>query len=169
MAPYLAGVALGLPAVLVWHMPRRWWVWLDQGYYGSKMVAFLRCIPAFTLGAWLLFGLFYPIDTAMGGNRPGQASTPAEIVAGILCAAPTLTTSVGGWPQWMVPPGARNQEETAYFTGHWAGIFGFMAALLALNFGLRGWWSAAELMVGAALVLGLLQIAVFRRGSPTAR
>jgi len=87
---YVAGVVLTLPALLVWRMPRRWWEALDRPY-GDRVKAMLQSVPGFTVGAWLLFGVFFPIDEGLGGNRPGQTSA-AEVVAIIACGLPWATT-----------------------------------------------------------------------------
>jgi hypothetical protein len=162
---YLAGLVLTIPAFLVWRMPPRWWQALDRPY-GDRLKAMLQSIPGFTVGAWLLFGVFFPIDGGLGGNRPGTTSA-IEVVVMIACAVPWVTTLIGGWPLWLLPPGARNQDDARYFTSHWAGIFGAGMFLGALFFVLHAWWAAVGVCLALAAVLVLIQLTLLRRRSPT--
>ena len=164
---YVAGVVLTLPALLVWRMPQRWWEALDRPY-GDRVKAMLQSVPGFTLGAWLLFGVFFPIDEGLGGNRAGHTSA-AEVVAIIACGLPWATTLIGGWPLWLVPPGARNVDDAQFFTSHWGGIFGFGMAAAAVFFALHSWWPAVGVCLVAGAAFVLIQLTLLRRRSPTAR
>jgi hypothetical protein len=154
---YVAGIVLTIPAFLVWRMPRRWWEALDRPY-GDRVKAMLQSIPGFTVGAWLLFGVFFPIDAGLGGNRPGGGMSLAEAVAIIACGLPWLTTLIGGWPLWLVPPGARNVDDARFFTSHWAGIFGFCMAASGVLFALHAWWPAVWTSLAAAVIFALIQV-----------
>ena len=162
---YLAGVVLTIPAVLVWRMPRRWWDKLT--WPGSwRLTALLQSVPAATLGAWLLFGVFFPIDAGLGGNRPGQTSV-AEVVVIIVCALPWVTTVIGGWPLWLVPPGARNVDDARFFTSHWGTVFALMSLVFGGYCALHAWWPAVWTMLAAALIFGLIQVGLVRPRNPT--
>ena len=107
MALYLIGFILLGVAALIWLIPHRWWLWLDATYQRGKLLAFLRGFPAFVIAYWLLFAAFFPIDEALGGNRPGQSMTVAEAAALIVCLAICLVPMVTGRPRILTPPGAR--------------------------------------------------------------
>lgn len=151
-----------IPALLVWLIPRRWWAAMERPVMGYQLTALLRCIPAFTLGSWMIFGVFFPIDSALGGNRPGQPTSAAEIVAVIVCWTPGITTLVGGWPIWLLPPGARNKEETSFFTAHWGTVFGLMALAFGVYSALHSWWPMVWAMLLAAVLLAVIQIGLVR-------
>ena len=126
----------------------------------------LQSIPAFTLGAWLLFGVFFPIDTALGGNRPGGMSV-VEVIATITCGLPWATTLIGGWPMWLVPPGARNEDDARFFTSYWGGIFAFLMVGTAVISAFYGSWPAVGGCLVSAGAFVLIQLTLLRRRSPT--
>jgi hypothetical protein len=104
---YVIGVVLLVPAAGVWLIPRTWWSRLDSTYFRGKGVAFLRGLPGFVAAWWLLFGVFFPIDERLGGDKRSRTPTVAEIIALVVCLAIWFGPMVIGRPRFLVPPGAR--------------------------------------------------------------
>jgi hypothetical protein len=107
MGDYVVGVVLLVPAAGVSFIPRTWWAWLDSTYFRGKGLAFIRGVPGFVVGWWLLFGVFFPIDDRLGGDKPGRGPTVAEIIALVVSIAIWFGPMVVGRPRFLVPPGAR--------------------------------------------------------------
>jgi hypothetical protein len=110
MLPFLIAVlALQLLIAWTWFWPRSWWDRMRQlpaiGYQGTTDL--IRSLIAFSISIWLLIGILYLVFSAYGHNQP-----PALIVVPIM--APLLiwiSVMFFGYPQFLVPPGARQDED----------------------------------------------------------
>lgn len=80
-----------------------------------------------------------------------------------------MTTVVGGWPIWLLPPGSRNYEETSFFTAHWGTVFALMALAFGVYSALHSWWPVVWTMLLTTVVLALIQIGLVRPRSHPGR
>jgi hypothetical protein len=108
--PFLLGViAVQLLILWTWLWPRRWWERLRNlpaiGYQGAA--DFVRSLIALSLSAWLLIGAVALVFALYGRHQP-----PTVLV--VLTLAPLLiwvSVFFFGFPQFLIPPGARDQAD----------------------------------------------------------